>query len=47
MIGERTAAQEALFYSSSLVRHVLAEHVLRSIDRFVDRSGIRGNLKPL
>ena len=46
MMGERTVAQEALFYSFSLERHVPADHLLRSIDRFVDLSGIREHLKP-
>jgi transposase len=46
MMGERTVAQEALFYSFSLERHVPADHMLRSVDRFVDLSGIREHLKP-
>jgi hypothetical protein len=46
MMGERTVAQEALFYSFSLERHVPAEHMLRSIDRFVDLSAIREHLRP-
>jgi transposase len=46
MMGERTVAQEALFYSFSLERHVPAEHMLRSIDRFVDLTSIREHLKP-
>ena len=46
MMGERTVAQEALFYSFSLERHVPANHMLRSIDRFVDLSSIREHLKP-
>ncbi len=46
MMGERTVAQEALFYSFSLERHVPVDHMLRSIDRFVDLSGIREHLKP-
>ncbi len=46
MMGERTVAQEALFYSFSLERHVPADHLLRSIDRFVDLSGIREHLRP-
>jgi len=41
MMGEQTLAQEALFYSLNLERHVPADHLLRSIDRFVDLSGIR------
>jgi len=46
MMGERTVAQEALFYGFSLERHVPADHLLRSIDRFVDLSGIREHLRP-
>jgi len=46
MMGERTVAQEALFYAFSLERHVPADHLLRSIDRFVDLSGIREQLRP-
>lgn len=46
MIGERTVAQESLFYGFSLERHVPGDHLLRSIDRFVDLSGIREHLKP-
>lgn len=46
MMGERTVAQEALFYEFSLERHVPADHLLRSIDRFVDLSGIREHLRP-
>ena len=36
MMGERTVLQEALFYSFHLDRHVPMDHLLRSIDRFVD-----------
>jgi transposase len=39
-------AQEALFYSFSLERHVPADHLLRLKDRFVDRSAIREHLRP-
>jgi transposase len=46
MMGERTVAQEALFYEFNLERHVPADHLLRSIDRFVDLSGIREGLRP-
>ena len=46
MMGERTVVQEALFYSFNLDRHVPADHLLRSIDRFVDLSGIREHLRP-
>src|SRR3954465_7101899 len=46
MMGERMVAQEALFYSFNLDRHVPAGHLLRSIDRFVDLSDIREHLRP-
>jgi hypothetical protein len=46
MMGERTVAQEALFYSFILERHVPAAHLLRSIDRFVDLSDVREHLRP-
>src|SRR5215211_4810521 len=46
MMGERIAAQEALFYGFSLERHVPVDHLLRSIDRFVDLSGLREQLRP-
>ena len=46
MMGERTVAQEALFYEFSLERHVPADHLLRAIDRFVDLSSIREHLRP-
>ena len=46
MMGKRMAAQEALFYGFSLERHVPADHLLRSIDRFVDLSGLRQELRP-
>src|ERR1700690_1676375 len=46
MMGERTVVQEALFYGFSLERHVPSDHMLRSIDRFVDLSGVRAHLEP-
>ena len=46
MMGNRTVAQEALFYEFSLERHVPADHLLRSIDRFVDLLSIREHLRP-
>ena len=46
MMGERTVLQEALFYGFSLERHVPSDHMLRSIDRFVDLSGVRAQLEP-
>ena len=45
MMGERTVMQEALFYSFSIEDHVPTDHLLRSIDRFVDLDGIREHLK--
>jgi transposase len=46
MMGQRTVIQEALFYGFSLERHVPSDHMLRSIDRFVDLSGVRAHLEP-
>lgn len=45
-MGERVVMQEALFYGFSLEEHVPADHLLRSIDQFVDLSGIREHLRP-
>ena len=44
MMGPRQEAQPALFYEFSLEDHVPHNHLLRSIDRFVDLSGIRAYL---
>lgn len=46
MMRERTAAQEALFYSFDLERHVPPNHLLRSIDSLVDLSDISEHLRP-
>jgi hypothetical protein len=46
MMGERAAGQEALFYGFSLERHVPSDHLLRRIDRFLDLSAIRAELRP-
>ena len=46
MMGERRSGQDALFYEFSLERHVPVEHLLRSIDRFVDLDGVRSELAP-
>lgn len=45
MMGERTVAQEQLFYEFSLERHVPADHLLRAIDRFVDLTDLREQLR--
>ncbi len=44
MLGPRQEAQAALFYEFSLEDHVPQDHLLRSIDRFVDLSSIRTHL---
>jgi hypothetical protein len=43
MMGERQVQQDALFYEFSLERHVPAEHLLRSVDRFVELDGCGAN----
>lgn len=46
MLGPRQEAQTALFYEFCLEDHVPAGHLLRSIDRFVDLTGVRRRLEP-
>jgi transposase len=46
MMGSQRVEQGELFYDFSLERHVPGEHLLRSIDRFVDLSEIRRDLAP-
>ena len=46
MMGHRQVEQAALFYEFSLERHVPADHLMRSIDRFVDLQEIRQGLAP-
>jgi len=46
MMGHRQVEQAALFYEFSLGRHVPPDHLLRSIDRFVELSDIRRELTP-
>jgi len=46
MMGPRQVDQGALFYEFSLEGHVPTDHLLRSIDRFVDLSDLRGELAP-
>lgn len=46
MMRERMVMQEVLFYGFSLEDQVPDDHLLRSIDRFVDLSGIRDHLMP-
>jgi hypothetical protein len=46
MMGPRQEAQGALFYEFSLEDHVPADHLPRSIDRFVGLSGVSAHLAP-
>ena len=46
MIGPQQVEQGSLFYEFSLERHVPADHLLRSIDPFVDLSEVRRELAP-
>ena len=46
MTGPRQDAQGSLFYKFSLEDHVPTDHLMRSIDRFVNLSGIRTHLAP-
>ena len=46
MMGERTIRQSSLFYGFNLEDHVPSDHLLRSIDRFVELSDIRRQLAP-
>src|SRR4026207_1506085 len=46
MMGKPRSGQDALFYEFSLERHVPADHLLRSIDRFVDLEQVRQELAP-
>src|ERR1700688_4357120 len=46
MMGPRQVEQGVLFYNFSLDAHVAGDHLLRSIDRFVDLSELRRELAP-
>lgn len=46
MMGRRQEFQAALFYEFNLEDHVPADHLLRSIDRFVDLGDMRSHLRP-
>ncbi len=46
MLGPRQEARGALFYEFSIEAHLPQDHLLRSIDRFLDLSGIRQHLAP-
>jgi transposase len=44
MMGHRQVEQAALFYEFSLERHIPADHLLRSIDRFVELGELKREL---
>jgi transposase len=44
MMGHRQVEQAALFYEFSLERHIPSDHLLRSIDRFVELGDLRREL---
>ena len=44
MMGHRQVEQAALFYEFSLEKHIPADHLLRSIDRFVELGELRREL---
>jgi transposase len=46
MMGPRQVEQAALFYEFSLERHVPPDHLLRSIDRFVELGELRREMAP-
>ena len=46
MLGPKQEAQGALFYEFLIEGHVPQDHLLRSIDRFVDLTGVRQHLTP-
>jgi len=46
MMGHRRVEQAALFYEFSLERHIPDDHLLRSIDRFVEFGELRRELAP-
>ena len=46
MMGQHRDVQTSLFYEFNIEDHVPSNHLLRSIDRFVDLSDIRNHLRP-
>ena len=46
MMGHRQVEQAALFYEFSLEGHIPTDHLLRTIDRFVDLEQVRQELAP-
>ncbi len=43
-MGHRRVEQAALFYEFSLERHIPPDHLLRSIDRFIELYDLRREL---
>jgi len=46
MMGQNSGNQNRLFYSFNLEEHVPKNHLLRSIDQFLDLSDLRAYLAP-
>ena len=46
MMGHRQVEQAALFYEFLLDKHIPADHLLRSSDRFVELGEVRRELTP-
>ena len=46
MMGHRQVEQAVLFYEFSLEGNIPTDHLLRSIDRFVDLEQVRQDLAP-
>src|SRR6516164_4607792 len=46
MMGHRQVEEAALFYEFSLEKHIPADHLMRSIGRFVDLEQVRRDLAP-
>jgi transposase len=46
MMGRLDSGQDKLFYSFNLDNHVPQSHLLRGIDRFLDRRDLRQHLAP-
>ena len=47
MMGDRLSGQEQLFYEFSLERFVPENHLLRSVDGFIDLAGVGTSFSPL
>src|ERR1700688_545630 len=45
MMGQRSGKQDRLFYSFNLDEHVPADHMLRSIDRYLDLTDLHQHLE--